>query len=87
MSYVFNMHEAKTKLSKLVELAEAGEEVQIARNGKPAVKLVIAEQKPRPRLGEFEPLKGWISDDFDEPLPEWIESVDADLFADEAGGR
>lgn len=87
MTFVFNMHEAKTKLSKLVELAEAGEDVQIARNGKPAVKLVIAEQKSRPKFGEFEPLEGWISDDFDEPLPEWIESVNADLFANEAGER
>lgn len=87
MSYVFNMHEAKTKLSKLVELVEAGEDVQIARNGKPAVKLVIAEQKARPKFGEFEPLEGWISDDFDEPLPEWIESVNADLFANESRKR
>ena len=87
MSYVFNMHEAKTKLSKLVELAEAGEDVRIARNGKPAVKLEIAEQNPRPKFGEFEPLEGWISDDFDEPLPEWIESVNADLFANESRKR
>lgn len=34
------MHEAKTKLSQLVERAEAGEEIVIARNGKPAVRLV-----------------------------------------------
>lgn len=84
MSLVFNMHYAKTNLSKLVELAEAGEEVEIARNGKPAVKLVVSEKRSRPKFGEFEPLKGWISDDFDEPLPEWIESVNKDLFADES---
>ena len=84
MTYVFNMHEAKTKLSKLVELAESGEDVQIARNGKPAVKLVVSEKRTRPKFGEFEPLEGWISDDFDEPLPEWIESVNKDLFADES---
>jgi prevent-host-death family protein len=34
------MHEAKTRLSQLVERAEAGEEIVIARNGKPAVRLV-----------------------------------------------
>jgi prevent-host-death family protein len=34
------MHEAKTKLSQLVERAESGEEIIIARNGKPAVRLV-----------------------------------------------
>ena len=73
MTYVFNMHEAKTKLSKLVELAESGEDVQIARNGKPAVKLVVSEKRTKPKFGEFEPLEGWISDDFHEPLPEWRE--------------
>jgi len=35
------MHEAKTKLSKLVERAEAGEDIIIARNGKPVVRLVL----------------------------------------------
>lgn len=35
-----NMHDAKSQLSKLVEAACAGEEVIIARNGHPAVKLV-----------------------------------------------
>ena len=34
------MHEAKTKLSKLVERAEAGEDIVIARNGKPVARLV-----------------------------------------------
>ena len=36
----FGMHEAKTKLSQLVQRAESGEDVVIARNGKPAVRLV-----------------------------------------------
>jgi prevent-host-death family protein len=34
------MHEAKTKLSQLVERAEAGEEIVIARNGRPVARLV-----------------------------------------------
>jgi prevent-host-death family protein len=37
-----NVHHAKTHLSKLIAAVESGEEVIIARNGKPAVKLVIA---------------------------------------------
>ena len=41
------MHEAKTQLSKLVERAEAGEDVVIARNGKPAVRLVPVVEDPR----------------------------------------
>src|SRR5262245_58609666 len=36
---VANIHNAKTNLSKLIEQAEAGEDVVIARNGKPAVRL------------------------------------------------
>lgn len=42
---VANIHNAKTNLSKLIERAEAGEEVVIARNGKPAVRLVVVEPK------------------------------------------
>lgn len=40
---VANIHQAKTNLSKLIERAEAGEEVVIARNGKPAVRLLPVE--------------------------------------------
>lgn len=48
-----NSHEAKTQLPRLVEAALAGEEVVIARNGVPAVKLVPVEAtKPR-RSGGF----------------------------------
>jgi prevent-host-death family protein len=66
---VVNMHEAKTRLSELVRLVEAGEQVVLARNGEPVVELVPAE-RPKKRQGGF--LKGqiWISPDFDEPDPE-----------------
>ena len=40
-----NIHEAKTQLSRLVEAALAGEEVVIARNGVPAVKLVPSRRR------------------------------------------
>ena len=45
---VANIHAAKTNLSKLIERAEAGEDVVIARNGKPVVRLapVAAADKP-----------------------------------------
>ena len=46
-----NVHHAKTHLSKLIAAAESGEEVIIARNGKPAVKLVLVAATPkRPRI-------------------------------------
>ncbi len=46
-----NMHDAKTGLSRLVERAEAGEEIVIARAGKPAAKLVPFTAHRRRRLG------------------------------------
>ncbi len=65
-----NIHEAKTQLSKLIEAVEAGEEVIIARAGKPVARLVpYIAPKPVRRPGL---LKGKIriSDDFDDPLPQ-----------------
>ncbi len=74
MTYVFNMHDAKSKLSKLVELAESGENVRIARNGHAVVELTVIQKKSRPLFGEFKPLNVWTSDDFDEPVKEWIDA-------------
>ena len=69
-----NIHEAKTHFSKLIEEVERGEEIVIARAGKPVAKLVPVEADPPPRKLGF--LKGqiWISEDFDDPLPwdEWL---------------
>ena len=62
-----NMLEAKTKLSKLVEAVESGSEAEIiiARNGKPAARLVpIGEQKPARRLAVGKGLFV-VPDDFD----------------------
>jgi prevent-host-death family protein len=64
----FTIHAAKTQLSKLIERAEAGEEVIIARRDKPVVRLVPIEQKQR----QFGAMKGRASvgPEFFEPLPE-----------------
>ncbi len=61
------MAEAKTNLSKLVALAEAGEEVVITRAGQPAVRLVVEPAK-RPVSEFIGSMKGeiWIADDFDD---------------------
>jgi prevent-host-death family protein len=69
------MHEAKTKLSQLVERAEAGEEIVIARNGTPVARLVPVAQASLAAVrgawsGEVE-----LAPDFDE-LPDDI----ADAF-------
>ncbi len=65
-----NLHAAKTHLSRLVDEATAGEEVVIAKAGKPMVRLVPVTARGR-RTG-FGTLKGKIriSDDFDRPLPD-----------------
>lgn len=65
-----NLHAAKTHLSRLVDEAVEGEEVVIAKAGKPMVRLVPVAPKRR-RTG-FGADKGkiWISHDFDAPLPD-----------------
>lgn len=78
MALIFNMHEAKTKLSKLVEMVEAGQEVSIARNGVPVVTLNKAVRITRPLFGEFVPIKPEIPEGFDPqaPLAEWQDAFD-----------
>jgi prevent-host-death family protein len=71
MSISVGVHEAKTTLSRLLEVAESGEEVVITRRGKPVVKLQPIGSLPGKSL--FGALKGqiWMADDFDE-LPEEV---------------
>ncbi len=64
---VVNIHEAKTHFSRLVDRAEAGEEIVIGRAGKPVARLVRYEPTAVPRK-----LGAWrgqvvIADDFDDP--------------------
>jgi prevent-host-death family protein len=63
-----NIHEAKTHFSRLVERAERGEEIVIARAGRPVVRLVPIDQRRGRTLGGD---RGSvvIADDFDAPLP------------------
>ncbi len=65
-----NIHDAKTHLSKLIERAENGEEVIIARAGKPVARLTAIASPERGR--RFGAMKGKASVDerFFEPLPE-----------------
>ena len=69
-----NIYEAKTQLSKLVDLAASGVDVVIARNGKPVARLTTTEQpRKKPLVYGLLEGKGWIADDFDDPLPEEIQ--------------
>jgi prevent-host-death family protein len=72
MATIVNMHEAKSSLSKLVAKAAEGEEVVIARAGKPVAKLVKYEEREPRKLGGLEG-KIWIADDFDETDQELID--------------
>lgn len=65
-----NIHEAKTHLSRLLEQVAEGEEIVIAKAGKPIARLVPLEAAPKKRrLGLF---KGKLNapDNFDAPLTE-----------------
>lgn len=77
-----NIAEAKSKLSELVARAEAGEEVVIARNGKPAVRLVVAKASPKQprRLGVWEHLNINVPDSvFFDPDSELEALMDAPI--------
>ncbi len=64
-----NLYDAKTHLSRLVEQAAAGEEIVIAKGGRPRARLVPFHSHDRPRRPGIWKGQVWIADDFDEPLP------------------
>ncbi len=67
-----NIYDAKTRLSQLVDIAAAGDDVVIGRNGKPLVRITRLEE-PKRRI-RFGVLKGkvTIAKDFDAPLPDAV---------------
>jgi prevent-host-death family protein len=70
-----NVHEAKTHFSRLLARVAMGEEVIIAKAGKPVAKLVPVDKLPARRKlgsakGEFT-----VPDDFNDPLPKDIEDL------------
>jgi prevent-host-death family protein len=67
MTETVNMHQAKSSLSRLVERALAGEDVIIARNGKPLVRLVPVPQT-RKSGPDFESTDEEITELFEAPL-------------------
>lgn len=68
-----NLYEAKTHLSTLVDRVAAGEEIVIAKHGKPMARLVPVEKPKKPRepanIGQIT----YIAEDFDELDPEIVE--------------
>lgn len=69
MPTIVGMHAAKTTLSRLIERAERGEEIVIARDGEPVARLVPIAAVPRRQFGLLRGL-GRVGPEFFEPLPE-----------------
>lgn len=68
-----NLYDAKTNLSRLVERAAAGEEIVIAKAGRPLARLVPMATRTTPRVLGLWADQVRIGDDFDDPLPEEIQ--------------
>ncbi len=68
MTEMVNVHEAKTHLSKLLERAHGGEEIILAKAGKPYARLMPLPRRERRRLGQLAGLE--LGPEFFEPLPE-----------------
>lgn len=68
----FNIHEAKARLSELIQKAMLGEEIIIARDNKPVAKLVaLRPAKSRRRLGSAKGKVLHIAPDFDAPVDDF----------------
>ena len=68
---LYNSSEAESRFAELIDMAEKGEDIVIARYGRPVVRLVPVHPVSVDRSALLGALKtnGWVSDDFDEPLP------------------
>jgi prevent-host-death family protein len=64
---VVNVHEAKTQLSRLLARVAAGEEIVIAKSGRPIARLVPMQEPVGRVPGRYEG-QGYIAEDFDAPL-------------------
>jgi prevent-host-death family protein len=86
---IVNIHAAKTNLSKLIAQAEAGEEVIIARAGKPSVRLapVSADFDPYPGVREPAGLPAWMGSQRGKiSIAPDIEAVEAEIAGELEGG-
>lgn len=72
MASTVNIHEAKTHLSRLLDRASQGEEIIIARAGKPVARLVAVRESPGQRRPGSAKGEVVIAEDFDSPLPEEV---------------
>jgi prevent-host-death family protein len=73
MMLQINVHEAKTRLSELLQRVMNGEEIIIAKAGKPVARLLPFQPAPQPRQPGNDAGQVVVAPDFDEPLPEFEE--------------
>ena len=80
---IFNVHDAKTQLSKLLERAHAGEEIVIAKGGRPYARLMPLPTEPLPprKFGQLKHLRGKI------PAEIWFEPEYTDEELDQFDGK
>ena len=76
MEKAINVHDAKTHLSRLLERVEAGEEITLARAGRPVARLVPYRPRREPRVPGILKGKLWLAADWDSP------EVNAEIAAD-----
>jgi len=70
MANMVDIGEAKTRLPELVSLALKGDAVIISEHNKPLAKIVPVYVSLRPRIPGLNRGKIWISEDFDDPIPD-----------------
>jgi prevent-host-death family protein len=72
---IINVHEAKTHLSRILDEVAAGEEIILAKAGKPLARLSpFVPEKSKIKFGLAKG-KAWIADDFDAPLPDELQAL------------
>jgi prevent-host-death family protein len=71
MTTIVNVHEAKTHFSSLLAKVTAGEQITIARAGKPIAEIVPLDERPARRVPGRYAGQIVIHDDFDDPVPEF----------------
>jgi prevent-host-death family protein len=76
VSDTVNIHEAKTHLSRLVERVESGEEIVVARAGRPVARLVPYRSRTRPRRPGLWRDRVRLAADFDAPDPRILDAFE-----------
>jgi prevent-host-death family protein len=91
MATQVNLYEAKTQLSQLVERASKGEEIIIAKAGKPMARLVATAPEPKPQRKFGQNLLGvtFLAEDWEKdiPLEYFLDEGEPDPFGKEDSGE